>query len=209
MSRSLLASAAFHAVVAALVWWLGGAAADSRPMPPVYQVDLVSAPEAAVRRTPAEPDVREEEEEPDPEEPEETIPDPEEEPEPEEAEPEPDEEPPAEAAAERETEREADLPVTLEGEPFPFPWYLEQLVRKIERNWRPSSRSLSATVHFRIDASGNIREVEIEEASGNFLFDQAARRAVEAADPVPPLPEEYDGDWLGVHFVFDTGVERQ
>ena len=82
-------------------------------------------------------------------------------------------------------------------------------MRKVERNWRPTSTTLSATIHFRIDGGGRIREVEVHEKSGNFLFDQAARRAVEAADPLPPLPDEYEGDWLGVYFVFDTEVRTR
>jgi len=212
MGRFLAASAAFHALVAVLAILLGSRASSTMPLPPVYRVDLVTAAEVAERATPPEPAPPEEVEEeapPEPEEepealPEPDAPDPEPEPEPE-RDPEPEREE-AEARPERAEQRGPSLPVTLEGEPFPFPWYLEQLVRKIERNWRPSSNTLSATIHFRIDARGRIHEVEVHESSGNFLFDRAARRAVEAAGPLPPLPDGYGGDWLGVYFVFDTRV---
>lgn len=209
MARSLLASVALHAVLAALVWLLGLVGPDRPALPPVYQVDLVSAAEVAPQPTRPEPEPEPEpEEEPEPEPPdaEEKIPEPEETPE----KPKPREEKPTpKPGPERETKKGVDLPVTLEGKPFPFPWYLEQLVRKVERNWRPTSNTLSATIHFRIDTRGRIGDVKVEESSGNFLFDQAARRAVEAASPMPPLPDEYSGDWLGVYFVFDTGVRQR
>ena len=38
------------------------------------------------------------------------------------------------------------------------------------------------------------------------MFEPAAPRAVAARAPMPPLPEEYEGDYLGVYFVFDTSV---
>ena len=66
---------------------------------------------------------------------------------------------------------------------------------------------LRSTVYFRIARNGRVSDVKVAQESGNFLFDQAAHRAVEASAPFPPLPEEYDGDYLGVYFVFDTSVQ--
>lgn len=205
MSRALMASVALHALVALGIWLLALGGRDRSALPPVYQVSLVSAAEVAPKRTRPEPKPSEpvEEEEPEPE-PEETVPDPEKTP-PETPKPR-EERPTPRAGPERAETRGVDAPITLEGKPFPFPWYLEQLVRKVERNWRPSSNTLSATIHFRIDAGGRIQDVKVHESSGNSLFDMAARRAVEAASPLPPLPDEYQGDWLGVYFVFDTEV---
>lgn len=205
MRRALLASLALHVGFAVAIWVLALAGPDRSRMPPVYQVSLVSAAEVAPQRTRPEPRPPEpvEEESPEPE-PEETVPDPEREP-PKET-PKPREERPTPKPGPQRETAEGDLPVTLEGKPFPFPWYLEQLVRKVQRNWRPPSNTLKATVHFRIDARGRIDDVSVEESSGNPLFDLAARRAIEAANPMPPLPDEYGGDWLGVYFDFDTTV---
>lgn len=206
MSRPLLASLALHFAVAALVFLISLRGLSRTPMPPVYQVSLVSA--ATLAPEPRRPEPRPEEEvvEETPPEPEakEKIPDPESEP----AAPrqQPTRETPA-PGPDMGRETGLDLPVTLEGRPFRFPWYLEQLVRKIERNWRPSSNTMRTTVYFRIARNGRISDIRIAEESGNFLFDQAARRAVEASAPMPPLPDEYDGDYLGVYFQFDTRVE--
>lgn len=38
------------------------------------------------------------------------------------------------------------------------------------------------------------------------MFDRSAVRAVQASDPMPPLPAGYDDDYLGVYFVFDAAV---
>jgi TonB family protein len=176
------------------------------PMPPVYQVSLVSAATLAPepRRPEPRPEEAVEEEEPPEPEAKEKIPDPDSKPEP--AREQPTRETPT-PGPEMGRETGLDLPVTLEGRPFRFPWYLEQLVRKIERNWRPSSNTLHANVYFRIARNGRISDIKIAEESGNFLFDQSARRAVEASAPMPPLPDEYDGDYLGVYFDFDTRVQ--
>ena len=189
------------AAVLALV--LSSVAAARRPlMPPVYQVQLVPAAALAPQRTRPEPRPEEPVEEETPPEPEavEKVPDPEK-PAPERPTPrEPTPRPGPEAA--RRTG--PDLPMTLEGRPFQFPWYLEEIYRKVARNWRPTGASLKATVHFRIAKNGRLSDVEIAESSGNFLYDQAALRAVQASNPMPPLPSEYGGDWLGVFFDFDA-----
>jgi TonB family protein len=205
MRRSLLASVALHLAAAVIVTVLSWRGASRDAMPPVYQVSLVSAATLAPAERRPEPTPEETVEEETPPEPEakEKIPDPESEPERPAAQP---SRVPAEPGPDMGRETGLDLPVTLEGRPFEFPWYLEQLVGKIQRNWRPTSNTLSTTVHFRIERSGRIRDIDIAEESGNFLFDQAARRAVEASAPMPPLPDEYDGDYLGVYFQFDTRV---
>ena len=204
MGRSLLASAALH-LAAALVVVLLAVRGPTRPLPPVYQVNLVSAATLAAQPRRPEPQPEETVEEETPPEPEavEKVPDPEREPE--RQAPQPRETPRAGPTTGQETG--PDLPITLEGRPFRFPWYLEQLVRKIERNWRPSTNTMRATIYFRIARNGRISEIEVSETSGNFLFDQAAQRAVEASAPMPPLPGEYDGDYLGVFFDFDTRVQ--
>jgi TonB family protein len=202
VGRAFIASVILHAlaaVIAALLGLVGGARRSM--LPPVYQVQLISAAELAPMRTRPEPRPEEPVEEDTPPEPEEVeeIPAEEAAPQPRRAgSDEPTPRPGRDAAM-----RLGDMGVSLEGQPFPFDWYLEQLLRKVRSNWRPTTSILQATIHFRIDRSGVITEVEIARSSGNFLFDQAAARAIEAANPMPPLPREYEGDWLGVYLDFD------
>ena len=203
MGRAFLASILLHALafaVAALLGVVGSAV--HRSLPPVYQVQLVSAAELSAVATRPEPRPEEpvvEETPPDPEKVEE-IPAPDAPPLPRPAgRTEPTPRPGPEAAR----NVGSGMSLSLEGRPFAFDWYLEQLIRKVRSNWRPTTSILRTTIHFRIERSGVIEEVEVERSSGNFLFDQAAMRAIEAANPMPPLPREYDGDWLGVYLDFD------
>ncbi len=205
LRRWILGSAGLH-VAAGLVVFLLTFRGSSRELPPVYQVNLVQAAELAAQ--PRRPEPEEVESEPlelEPEE-EEKIPEPEEEPPPEPTREQPREDPGPDTT-ERVDRRGDELPVTLEGRPFQFPWYLEEMVRKVQRNWRPpGATSLKATVYFRIERTGRITEMRVETSSGHFTFDQAAQRAIQAAAPMPPLPGEYSGDYLGVYFDFDATV---
>ena len=203
MGRFLLVSAALHGLIglsAAALGWIG--LTGPSPMTAAYQVELVSAAELGPVRSRPEPRPAEPVEENTPPEPEavEKIPDPDQ--------PERDR---SSAAVQQPTPRTGPdagrrvgegLPLTLEGRPFRYPWYLEELVRKVQRNWRATSATLSATAYFRIAKDGHIYDVEVTESSGNFLFDQAALRAVADANPLAPLPRDYTGDWLGVYLDF-------
>ncbi len=88
---------------------------------------------------------------------------------------------------------------------FPFAYYLATVKRKIATNWRPAGgvgTAVHCSVYFRIKRSGAIDSPAVEASSGNFLFDQAALRAVVEANPLPALPGGFGDEYLGVHFSF-------
>jgi TonB family protein len=92
---------------------------------------------------------------------------------------------------------------------FPFTYYLELLLDRISSNWLKSqvssgtSDELFTTVYFKIYKDGKISVVEIEEKSGIGALDMAAVRAVQSAAPFPPLPYEYDEEYLAIHLRFE------
>lgn len=92
----------------------------------------------------------------------------------------------------------------LEGGDFPYDVYIDRMTTRIGSNWlRPGvSGELITRVHFIIERDGRIRDAEIEEASGNRTFDRAAIRAVIESSPLPPLPGQYSGRYLGVYLTF-------
>jgi TonB family protein len=95
--------------------------------------------------------------------------------------------------------------VALDVADFPFAYYISTVKRKIAANWQVpggSSEAVHCRVYFRIARSGSIDGASVENSSGNFLFDQAALRAVVQADPLPPLPGGFPDAYLGVHFSF-------
>jgi len=91
---------------------------------------------------------------------------------------------------------------------FPFTYYLIAVRNKIAAHWAPPSgvsaggAALKATIYFRILRGGSVTDAEVEQTSGVGFYDQSAVRAVQAAMPLPPLPEEFPDEYLGVHFDF-------
>jgi TonB family protein len=96
--------------------------------------------------------------------------------------------------------------MALDVEDFPFAYYLATIKRKIAANWRVPGTAQKGAIHcrvyFTISRSGAVDAPATETSSGNFLFDQAALRAVIQASPLPPLPGGFADDYLGVHFSF-------
>jgi len=92
---------------------------------------------------------------------------------------------------------------------FPFQFYLQMLSDKITANWfqalvDPGVGGLLQTqVYFRIYKNGQISDIKIDVSSGVEAFDLSARRAIQTAAPFAPLPNEYDGQYLGITLVFE------
>lgn len=91
------------------------------------------------------------------------------------------------------------------GGDFTYDWYLTLIQSKIEQNFRPPPgrrKSLMAVLEFRISKSGDVIALQRKQSSGDFLFDQAAERAVLAAGHFPPLPANFEATELGINFEF-------
>lgn len=86
---------------------------------------------------------------------------------------------------------------------FPFVWYLQQTQNRITSNWsRLSSAQGRVQIYFRIRRDGTLEAVRVEIPSGNGTLDQSALLAVRRSDPLPRLPEGFEGETLGVRFWF-------
>jgi TonB family protein len=92
---------------------------------------------------------------------------------------------------------------------FPYTYYLQTIHGKISGNWYTSQVSpgvkgnFHTTVYFKIFRNGQISNIEIREQSGIRSLDLSARRAVQSSAPFPPLPNDYEGDFLGIHLIFE------
>jgi TonB family protein len=92
---------------------------------------------------------------------------------------------------------------------FPFQFYLQMLSDKITANWFQSlvdpgvGGLLQTQVYFRIYKNGQISDIRIDASSGIESFDLSARRAIQTSAPFAPLPNEYDGQYLGITLVFE------
>ncbi len=95
--------------------------------------------------------------------------------------------------------------VSVDAAKFPFTYYLSIIQSKITENWVPPGEDTGekeVMLYFRILKNGEITFPKIEKTSGSKVFDQSALRAVALATPLPPLPPEFDENFLGVHFGF-------
>lgn len=92
---------------------------------------------------------------------------------------------------------------------FPFQFYLQMISDKITANWFQSlvdpgvAGLLQTQVYFRIYRNGTISDVKIDVSSGVESFDLSARRAISAAAPFAALPNEYNGQYLGITLIFE------
>ena len=86
---------------------------------------------------------------------------------------------------------------------FMYGYYVQQMLALIGSNWvRPrAAPGTEMIIHYNISRQGKLSEIEIVKESGNRAFDLAGFRAVALASPLPPLPQSYRADSLGVNLV--------
>lgn len=93
---------------------------------------------------------------------------------------------------------------------FPYLYYLNIIQKKVSSNWNAKQAEAvnqKVTVHFNINKEGQVEDVKIAESSGVSFLDHSAMRAVLLSNPFPPLPAEYQGNYLGVNFGFEYKSE--
>ncbi len=119
--------------------------------------------------------------------------------------------PPSKEPARAPEEGDEAINVQLEGASFVDPGYLANIIRQVNRYWRPptGNRHLRAEVVFVIERDGSVSSMEWVQRSGDLTFDLEARGAVEAAGNAGafgPLPEAWTRDQLRVSFFFDPST---
>ena len=86
--------------------------------------------------------------------------------------------------------------------------YINELQRRIKRNWTPpsSDRSKRVVALFTVGRNGQLLGVRIKAPSGSPAADEAALSAVRASAPFRPLPANYRGNTIDIEFIFDYDV---
>jgi TonB family protein len=99
-------------------------------------------------------------------------------------------------------------PVTLEVD-FPYAWYIQVVHRKISQHWEGQAHEGSQPIIvFEIGRNGQVGRVAVETTSGNPLYDQAAMRAIQNANPFPELPADFKASVLRVHLSFGYAARQ-
>jgi len=97
--------------------------------------------------------------------------------------------------------------VILDQADFEYHWYKARLEDALKANWRKpvytGGDTKTASVHFVIHVSGEVKDVQLINSSGDPAFDQSVLRAVYDAAPYPKFPPAYEGKELGVLYTFE------
>jgi len=90
---------------------------------------------------------------------------------------------------------------------FEYAYYVQQMLGRIHQHWQrtPVRGTTVVIVRFTILKDGSVDNVEIEQSSGVAILDRGSMRAVLLAAPMPPLPNSYPRDRVGVHLRFTYG----
>ena len=92
---------------------------------------------------------------------------------------------------------------------FPFAWYVQLIMNRVSANWFTSlvdpgvAGTYQTVLYFRIHRDGSISDLKVETSSGIASLDVSAQRAVQSSAPFPPLPSEYEDEFLGIHLIFE------
>jgi periplasmic protein TonB len=97
-----------------------------------------------------------------------------------------------------------------------YGWYIEAVKRKINSNWDQftidsavrSQRRAHAVMTFTINRDGSVKNVRLDQTSGNLSMDNSAQRALLSSVPMPALPNDYSGSYVNVIFDFDLSLSR-
>jgi len=94
--------------------------------------------------------------------------------------------------------------ISSEATNLKFRIYYTMIWSEIKKGWIlpgglvNNQKDIEAIVSFRILKNGRIEDISFEKSSGNSFYDKSVLRAVEKADPLPPLPGEYKEEYLAV-----------
>jgi TonB family protein len=102
---------------------------------------------------------------------------------------------------------------TIDSAAFPFAYYRALITNRLRAVWsRPVvpgglTAPLRVTIHFEILRAGALADIALASTSGHPPLDRSALRAAYDANPLPPLPDEFEGDRLAVNFYFELRPE--
>jgi TonB family protein len=97
-----------------------------------------------------------------------------------------------------------------------YGWYIEAVRRAINQNWMQNTidpgvraaRRAKTTVTFTINRDGTVKNIRIQDSSGNRSMDDSAQRALLSIEHFPALPADYSGRYVDVTFDFDLSMTK-
>jgi len=93
--------------------------------------------------------------------------------------------------------------------PFSSSWYTSFVSSRLYALWKQPSSAMAkiagatALVSFRVYRDGHIEGISLKRSSGSDLMDQSTIQAVKTADPLPPLPGTFGGQFEDFDILFE------
>lgn len=89
--------------------------------------------------------------------------------------------------------------------PVDFTKNMKEITKKIKKNWNPPKvlPQKSTVVEFGINKKGVVTATAVSESCGDPNIDKLAVEAIEKSSPFKPLPKNFKGDGVRIHFKFD------
>lgn len=83
--------------------------------------------------------------------------------------------------------------------------FIHKLKHSLYQNFTPPQQSQNkyAIFTFTIQKDGQVSKIILKQSSTDPSYDQAAKRAIEAAAPFPRFPESYKQEFITIEFIFD------
>ncbi|MBQ3641547.1 TonB C-terminal domain-containing protein, partial [bacterium] len=91
---------------------------------------------------------------------------------------------------------------------FNFPEYNKNMQTKIYNNlninneFPAKNKKLNSIIEFKVLRDGTIEKINVRASSGNQEFDNYCIDAINKSSPLPPLPEEYERNYVFIQYNF-------
>ena len=100
------------------------------------------------------------------------------------------------------------IAITDETLGFNFPEYNKDMQTRIYRNFyvpekfSAKNKKLNSIIEFKVLRDGTIQKINVKASSGNQEFDNYCIDAINKSSPLPPLPEEYERNYVFIQYNF-------
>jgi len=104
--------------------------------------------------------------------------------------------------------QEGALTILSDTQGVDFGPYLQRILQDVKENWYhliPESAEMKKgklAIEFAITKDGKVAGMKLVASSGDVYLDRPAWGSITASDPFPPLPSEFQGQYLALRFRF-------